>query len=181
MSEDRTQLLFDAAPMGVSYPSSSVPTNSSSIPASGNISANPSNQPAPSIFQQSSLGPVRIWMVIYIELRYTVHLYRAPSLNVTGRLLVGLRWWNEIREDGTEEWIFESKPDRTVNPVDSRVFWTALYVAPALWVLFGVGAILKFSFSWLLVVAVALVLNMANVIGYTRCEKRHLTVFMERG
>jgi hypothetical protein len=30
--------------------------------------------------------------------------------NVTGRLLVGLRWWNEIREDGSNEWIFESNP-----------------------------------------------------------------------
>lgn len=29
--------------------------------------------------------------------------------NVTGRLLVGLRWWNEIKEDGTSEWIFEQK------------------------------------------------------------------------
>ena len=28
--------------------------------------------------------------------------------NLTGRILVGLRWWSQIREDGTEEWIFES-------------------------------------------------------------------------
>lgn len=28
--------------------------------------------------------------------------------NVSGRLLVGLRWWNEVKEDGTEAWIFES-------------------------------------------------------------------------
>ena len=28
--------------------------------------------------------------------------------NVSGRLLVGLRWWNEVREDGTNEWLFES-------------------------------------------------------------------------
>jgi len=24
------------------------------------------------------------------------------------RILVGLRWWNEVKEDGSEEWIFES-------------------------------------------------------------------------
>ena len=29
--------------------------------------------------------------------------------NVTGRLLVGLRWWNRVKEDGTSEWVFESK------------------------------------------------------------------------
>ena len=30
--------------------------------------------------------------------------------NVTGRLLVGLRWWNEIKDDGDNVWVFESKP-----------------------------------------------------------------------
>jgi hypothetical protein len=29
--------------------------------------------------------------------------------NISGRLLVGLRWWNEVKEDGSEVWIFESK------------------------------------------------------------------------
>ena len=29
--------------------------------------------------------------------------------NITGRKLVGLRWWNMIKEDGTEEWIYESQ------------------------------------------------------------------------
>ena len=29
--------------------------------------------------------------------------------NVTGRKLVGLRWWSEIKEDGKEEWKFESE------------------------------------------------------------------------
>jgi hypothetical protein len=26
------------------------------------------------------------------------------------RLLVGLRWWNEVKDDGTNEWIYESRP-----------------------------------------------------------------------
>lgn len=28
--------------------------------------------------------------------------------NVSGRMLAGLRWWNEVKEDGTEVWIFEA-------------------------------------------------------------------------
>ena len=28
--------------------------------------------------------------------------------NITGRVLVGLRWWNEIMQDGSEKWVFES-------------------------------------------------------------------------
>ncbi|KAI8919064.1 hypothetical protein PhCBS80983_g04667 [Powellomyces hirtus] len=91
--------------------------------------------------------------------------------NVTGRLLVGLRWWNEIREDGSNEWVFESRENRLVNATDSRVFWMALYVTPALWALFAFISILKLSIGWLLVTVVALLMSMANVIGYTKCEK----------
>ena len=28
---------------------------------------------------------------------------------ISGRMLVGLRWWNEVKEDGSEVWVFESK------------------------------------------------------------------------
>jgi ABC-type oligopeptide transport system ATPase subunit len=28
--------------------------------------------------------------------------------NISGRLLVGLRWWNEIQSDGSNKWVFES-------------------------------------------------------------------------
>lgn len=29
--------------------------------------------------------------------------------NVTGRLLVGLRWWNHVDEEGKSQWIFENR------------------------------------------------------------------------
>lgn len=29
--------------------------------------------------------------------------------NITGRLLVGLRWWNYVDDDGKSHWVFESK------------------------------------------------------------------------
>jgi hypothetical protein len=35
--------------------------------------------------------------------------------NISGRILVGLRWWNEIKEDGTEVWIFESKNESKIR------------------------------------------------------------------
>ncbi|KAK3807134.1 MAG: Golgi apparatus membrane protein tvp23 [Linnemannia elongata] len=92
--------------------------------------------------------------------------------NVSGRLLVGLRWWSENKEDGSTTWLFESRdPSRPLNPVDSRLFWTGLYVAPAIWTVFGILCILTFKLTWLVIVAVALALNMANVIGYTQCDK----------
>jgi len=92
--------------------------------------------------------------------------------NITGRLLVGLRWWNEVKDDGSEQWIFESKPaDRRVHPADSFVFWTALYITPLLWLLLAVVAVLTLSFRKLLIVIVALTLSGANLIGYWKCEK----------
>jgi len=91
--------------------------------------------------------------------------------NITGRLLVGLRWWNEVKEDGTNEWIFESRdPSRPVNASDSRIFWSALYVTPGIWAVFGLLDLIFFKFKWLTVVAVALTLSGANLIGYTRCD-----------
>lgn len=29
--------------------------------------------------------------------------------NVSGRLMVGLRWWNYVDEDGNSHWVFESR------------------------------------------------------------------------
>lgn len=36
------------------------------------------------------------------------HFVRSLQ-NVTGRLMVGLRWWNQIDEDGKSHWIFEAR------------------------------------------------------------------------
>lgn len=36
-------------------------------------------------------------------------VYIFLSQNVTGRLMVGLRWWNHIDEDGKSHWVFESR------------------------------------------------------------------------
>ncbi|KAJ3191510.1 Golgi apparatus membrane protein TVP23 A [Irineochytrium annulatum] len=58
-----------------------------------------------------------------------------------------------------------------VNPVDSRIFWLSLYVTPAIWILLGIVAVFRLYFSWIVVVVVALVFNMANVIGYMKCQK----------
>lgn len=52
--------------------------------------------------------------------------------NVTGRLLVGLRWWVYVKEDGTNEWVFEALENmEQINANDSRIFWLGLY-APML-------------------------------------------------
>lgn len=50
--------------------------------------------------------------------------------------MVGLRWWNEVKEDGTNVWRYESKEDRSaIDTVDSYIFWFGLYLFPIVWVL----------------------------------------------
>ncbi|KAJ3187975.1 Golgi apparatus membrane protein TVP23 A [Gaertneriomyces sp. JEL0708] len=91
--------------------------------------------------------------------------------NISGRLLVGLRWWNEIKEDGSNQWIFESRENRIVNATDSRIFWFSLYAAPVVWGILAFVALILFKFTWLPLPLVAMSMSMANVIGYTKCEK----------
>jgi hypothetical protein len=73
-----------------------------------------------------------LWKVLAV-VTYTVVYYLASSdtlvlillivflsfdfwtvKNVTGRLLVGLRWWNEVMEDGTSKWIYEGGGSRNI-------------------------------------------------------------------
>ena len=92
--------------------------------------------------------------------------------NVSGRVLVGLRWWSKVQEDGSNKWVFETKPpSKVVHPVDSMAFWTSLYVAPVVWTIMGIAAIASFGVKSLLVVAVALTLSGSNLVGYMKCSK----------
>lgn len=91
--------------------------------------------------------------------------------NVSGRLLVGLRWWNEINDDGSNSWIFESKENRKINKTDSRIFWGALYITPVVWILFSLISIFSLSFKWLLVDIVSFSFSFSNLLGYYKCEK----------
>lgn len=92
--------------------------------------------------------------------------------NVTGRLLVGLRWINRIKEDGTSVWEYESRkdPSRAATAFESRLFWISLIVFPLIWVFLLFSTIFGLKLQWLAVVLVALVLNGANLFGYVRCK-----------
>ena len=100
-------------------------------------------------------------------------IFFFQTKNVAGRLLVGLRWWNEVTDTGGSNWRFESLADgqRAVNKADSKAFWWALWAAPAAWVLLGVLALARLKVDYLLVVSIAVMLGGANVVGYTKCSK----------
>jgi Eukaryotic protein of unknown function (DUF846) len=98
--------------------------------------------------------------------------------NITGRLLVGLRWWNKVDEDDTV-WIFESAEGKVINKFDSTVFWTVLYMTPVLWAALFILGLLHFALDWLLICVIALALSMANVYGYYKCSKEQAAQFQQ--
>ncbi len=104
--------------------------------------------------------------------RTEIHLPpHRTTKNVTGRLLVGLRWWHQVREDGTEDWQFESlevlitffcegffcarsaapyshhhlQDKSNLNSQEVLIFWGALIGAPILWALIAIGLIFRFK------------------------------------
>ncbi|MCJ1306550.1 Golgi apparatus membrane protein tvp23 [Agyrium rufum] len=95
--------------------------------------------------------------------------------NIAGRRLVGLRWWNEVKGDnsGDSHWVFESSEpgSRVQNKTDSRFFWLALYVQPALWVGLALFAVLKLEVFWLSLIVIALILTVTNTLAFSRCDK----------
>ena len=105
--------------------------------------------------------------------------------NVSGRILVGLRWWNEVRDDGTEVWIFESDYEKRATSIDTTLFWSSLYIAPLFWGIFLIIELIGLSLMWFLVCLISFVLTFSNTIGYYKCsgeQKKKLTNFLaEKG
>eukprot|EP00933_Yihiella_yeosuensis_P055183 TRINITY_DN53890_c0_g1_i1.p1 TRINITY_DN53890_c0_g1~~TRINITY_DN53890_c0_g1_i1.p1 ORF type:complete len:160 (-),score=6.15 TRINITY_DN53890_c0_g1_i1:31-462(-) len=89
--------------------------------------------------------------------------------NITGRLLVGLRYSNRVLEDGTNQWIFESS-NKEVPKADSLMFWSTTYLSPVVWVVLGL-IFSGFQLRWLILVAVAVILATTNLIGYWKCQR----------
>eukprot|EP00262_Sarcandra_glabra_P004470 TRINITY_DN1552_c0_g3_i1.p1 TRINITY_DN1552_c0_g3~~TRINITY_DN1552_c0_g3_i1.p1 ORF type:complete len:184 (-),score=23.91 TRINITY_DN1552_c0_g3_i1:161-712(-) len=94
--------------------------------------------------------------------------------NVSGRILVGLRWWNEISEQGDSVWKFECLDQESLarmNKKDSWLFWWTLYLTAVAWLFLAIFSLIRFQPDYLLVVGVCLSLSIANIIGFTRCRK----------
>ncbi|OMJ10747.1 Golgi apparatus membrane protein tvp23 [Smittium culicis] len=90
--------------------------------------------------------------------------------NVSGRYLVGMRWWSEVDDLGHNHWLFESRDPALANTSDSYIFWTMLYATPIIWLFFAIFALFSLKFQWLLIVIIAIVLNYANYLGYSKCD-----------
>ncbi|KAG4909931.1 hypothetical protein JHK82_055954 [Glycine max] len=74
--------------------------------------------------------------------------------NVSGRILVGLRWWNEINDLGESVWKFECLDHEAI-----------------LWIVLAIFSLIRLQADYLLVVGVCLTLSIANIVGFTKCKK----------
>lgn len=69
--------------------------------------------------------------------------------NVTGRLLVGLRWWSDYDQKGEEVWKFQSfDKEFKSNSVDKTFFWTAQLASTVTWAVFLLIKVLSLSPFW---------------------------------
>lgn len=96
--------------------------------------------------------------------------------NITGRLLVSLRWWSEVSEDGTSHWVFEASPeaDDRVNAYDRWFFWIVLGVNALVWVLLSLFNVM--SISRLPITITGVVLACVNVLGYAKCRRERTRI-----
>ncbi|XP_074867149.1 Golgi apparatus membrane protein TVP23 homolog A isoform X2 [Carettochelys insculpta] len=94
--------------------------------------------------------------------------------NVTGRLLVGLRWWNQIDEDGKSHWVFEAKKVSASiaasTEAEARIFWLGLIICPVIWTVFFFSTLFSLKLKWMALVIVGISLQSANLYGYIHCK-----------
>jgi hypothetical protein len=77
--------------------------------------------------------------------------------NITGRLLVGLRWWSVIGQDGAEEWKFETIDQHIEdNSIDKSIFWKTQILSCTFWALILVLKLLTFGFFYVISLGTAL-------------------------
>ena len=90
--------------------------------------------------------------------------------------MVGLRWWNDVAEDGTATWRYESIEDPSqVSRPDYVIFWYSLYLSALLWSLFGFLAIFS-NLEYILLCGVSFVLVWSNIYGFWNCSSERARV-----
>ena len=101
--------------------------------------------------------------------------------NISGRVLVGLRWWNEVKEDGTEIWVFESENEKKARSIDTTIFWMSIYATPIFWGIFIILEIISLRFMWFLLCIIGFILSFSNAFGYYKCsgdQKKKIRSFL---
>lgn len=102
--------------------------------------------------------------------------------NVTGRYLIGLRWWSasdisseedlddsadDEEKEGKEGWYFESFPYDISNSIlDVNIFWFGQSATTIFWSIFLVLKVLGLSLFWGMLVFVSWSLSAMNLYAF---------------
>ncbi|CDW58671.1 Uncharacterized FAM18 protein CG5021 [Trichuris trichiura] len=86
--------------------------------------------------------------------------------NVTGRKLVGLRWWNYVDDEGKDHWKYECRP----VILQPQLFWTGLVVFPVIWCVLIALAFISLNWNWMVVCIFCSIMTGSNLFGYLRCK-----------
>ncbi|CAL8108094.1 unnamed protein product [Calicophoron daubneyi] len=112
--------------------------------------------------------------------------------NISGRILVGLRWSSYTDENGHTHWRFDSRPAapepsggvqlsrrelaaRAAATNAARLFWIGLIGTPLVWSVFLLAAVFSLQFRWGLVAAMGVGMSAANLYGFSRCRLSDLS------
>ena len=101
--------------------------------------------------------------------------------NISGRFLVGLRWWNEVKKDGKEVWIFESKNEKIDATADKSVFWTSLYLNGGGWAILFLFKLITLSITNAIIAFTMLVFAGVNLYGFFKCSKEQQSKLSKLG
>ena len=92
--------------------------------------------------------------------------------NISGRILVGLRWWNRYNPDTQQDiWSFESKNEIKEANIDRNTFWLSLYGFTGAWIVLFIWECVMFNFVWGFLCLICLAIAGTNTYGFFRCSK----------
>ena len=97
--------------------------------------------------------------------------------NVSGRFLAGLRWWSFVKEDGSNDWVFEALDQNKQNQLkasDVNFFWNSLYFFAAYWLISGFFNLLTLNTNNLVVCLIGSTFSLTNVMAYRKCSNASL-------
>ena len=92
--------------------------------------------------------------------------------NISGRILVGLRWWNRFDPETQHDiWTFESKNEIKEANIDRNTFWISLYGFTGAWIILFIWECVMFNFMWGFLCLISLSIAGINTYGFFRCSK----------
>ena len=111
-------------------------------------------------------------IVVFVSIFFCILIDFWVTKNITGRYLVGLRWWTDMDENDNTENCYECFDyEIKFNYIDVQVFWWGLGAIFIFWTILLLIKIFGLDLLWVLLTGIGSVLNWMNLEGYYRCRQ----------